>query len=258
MVMIEIMALSHRRSWRFEVGYVILVATSQRAEVYMEVIEAILSRYSVRDFLSKPVPRETVMKTLEAATRSPSGGNAQPWEIFVATGATLERIRKIYQERSQTGTAAPTRAGGASSAGGPPPQPAYIQQRMTTIRNERLKLLGLDPADPASGKVFADWGARLFGVPVLVVVCMDKALSSNLDLGLFIQTLCLAAQGYGIGSFIAGALVSHRDVLRQELEIPESLNIVTGIGLGYPNPGNIINTYRSPRRPIQEVVRYKG
>jgi nitroreductase len=224
----------------------------------MDVIEAILSRYSVRDFLSKPVPKETVMKMLEAATRSPSGGNAQPWEIYVATGATLERIRKIYQERAQTGAPAPTGPGGTSGPGGSPPQPDYIRQRMTTIRNERLKLLGLDPADPASGKVFADWGARLFGVPVLVVVCMDKVLSSNLDLGLFIQTLCLAAQGYGVGSFIAGALVSHREVLRQELGIPESLNIVTGIGLGYPNQDSIINTYRSPRRPMQEVVRYKG
>jgi len=93
---------------------------------------------------------------------------------------------------------------------------------------------------------------------VLVVVCMDKDLSSNLDMGLFIQTACLAAQGYGVDSFIAGALVSHRDVLRQELGIPESLNIVTGIGLGYANQDAIINTYRSPRRPMHEVVRYQS
>jgi nitroreductase len=102
-----------------------------------------------------------------------------------------------------------------------------------------------------------EWGSRLFGAPVLAVICMDKALSSNLDIGLFIQTICIAAQGYGIDSFIAGAFVSQADVLRQELGIPENLNIITGIGLGYPNSKNIINTYRSPRRPIQEVVRYR-
>ena len=39
----------------------------------MDVIEAILNRYSVRDFSSQPVPKETVMKILEAATHSPSG-----------------------------------------------------------------------------------------------------------------------------------------------------------------------------------------
>ena len=228
----------------------------------MDVIEAILARRSVRDFSSKPVPKETVMKVFEAATRSPSGGNAQPWEVFVATGATLERIRKVYQERFQAGGAgSPGGPGGARGPGGPgepPPQPAYVQERMATIRNERLRLLGLDPANPASGRVFMEWGARLFGVPVLAVICMDKALSSNLDLGLFIQTVCLAAQGYGVESFIAGAFASHRDVLSKELEIPENLNIITGIGLGYANPDAIINTYRSPRRPMQEVVRYKS
>jgi nitroreductase len=216
----------------------------------MEVIEAILARHSVRDFSSKSVPRETVIKILEVATRSPSGGNSQPWEVFVASGATMERIRKAYLERFQSGSGGPP-------PGGPPPQPAYIQERMATIRNERLKLLGLDPDDPESGKVFLEWGSRLFGTPVLAVICMDKALSSNLDIGLFVQTICLAAQGYGVDSFIAGSFLSHRDVLRQELEIPENLNIIAGIGLGYPNPDAIINTYRSPRRPIQEVVRYK-
>ena len=225
----------------------------------MDVIEAIGARTSVRDFTDRAVPKDTVMKIFEAAMRSPSGGNAQPWEVFIAAGASLERIRKIYQERYRPGsTPQGPPAAPAAAAGGPPPQPAYIQQRMTTIRNERLRLLGLDPADPASGRVFQEWGARMFGVPVLAVICMDKALSSNLDIGLFIQTVCLAAQGYGVESFIAGALVSHRDVLRQELDIPESLNVVTGIGLGYPNPNAIINSYRSPRRPVHEVVRYKG
>jgi nitroreductase len=176
----------------------------------MEVIETILARHSVRDFSSKPVPRETVMKIMEAATRSPSGGNGQPWEVFIASGATMERIRKEYLERFQSGSGGPP-------PGGPPPQPAFIQERMATIRNERFKLLGLDPDDPASGKVFMEWGSRLFGTPVLAVICMDKSLSSNLDIGLFVQTVCLAAQGYGVDSFIAGGFITHQDVLRRKI-----------------------------------------
>jgi len=100
----------------------------------------------------------------------------------------------------------------------------------------------------------------MFGAPVLVVICVDKALSTsrNLEIGSFTQTVCLAAQGYGVDSFIAGMLVSQPDVLRKELEIPEDLDIVIGIGLGYPTPDSIINTYRSPRRPVNEVVRYRS
>lgn len=91
-----------------------------------------------------------------------------------------------------------------------------------------------------------------------MVICMDQALSSNLDIGMLVQTICLAAQGYGVDSMIAGGMISQPDILRKELEIPENLNIVIGVGLGYPKPGSLINTYRSPRRPIEEVVRYKA
>jgi nitroreductase len=215
----------------------------------MNVLEAIQARHSVRDFASRPVPKEILMQILQAGTCSPSGGNSQPWEIFVASGDSLEVIRKAYQERARAGTGTPIR---------PPALPAYIQERMTTIRDERLKLMGLDPADEASYNVFAEWKYRLFGAPTLVFICMDKALSSNLDIGMLIQTICLAAQEFGVDSLIATAFIAYPDILRRELGIPESLNIVMGIGLGYSNPESIINTYRSPRRPIEEVVRYKG
>jgi len=216
----------------------------------MDILEAIQARHSVRDFLAKPVPQDTVMQILEAAARSPSGGNGQPWEVFVASGGTLETIRKAYQERAQ--------AAGSRPPGGPPAVPDFIRQRMETIRNERMALLGLDPQDPAAGKVFMEFGARLFGAPVLVVLCMDRSLNSNFDIGLLAQTICLAAQGFGVDSMIAAAFIAHQDILCRELEIPENLKIVAGVGLGYLNPDAVINTYRSPRRPIAEVVRYKN
>jgi nitroreductase len=219
----------------------------------MEILEAIQARHSVRDFLSKPVPHAVVMQILEVSTRCPSGGNGQPWEIFVASGITMENIRQAYQERAQSSV-------GSRPAGpaGPPSMPAFIQKRMETIRNERMELLGLDPTDPASANVFRQWSVRLFGAPVLVVLCMDHALSSTFDVGMLTQTICLAAQNFGVDSLIASSFVSQPEILCRELEIPEGLKIITGIGLGYPNPENVINTYRSPRRPIEEVVRFKN
>lgn len=216
----------------------------------MDVLEAIQSRRSVRDFDSRPLSKELIFQILEIAARSPSGGNGQPWEIFVANGAAMEKIRAAYLERAQAGGGPPPRPGGT-------PPPAFIQERMAVIRSERMKLLGLDPADPASGKIFAEWGARLWGAPAMAVICMDKALLSYLDIGLLTQTICLAALGFGVESLIASGFVAHPDILRQELDIPQSLNIVIGVGLGYPRSGSVINTYRSPRRPIDEVVRYK-
>jgi nitroreductase len=215
----------------------------------MDILSAIQSRHSVRRFLSEPVPRETLMQIMAAAGRAPSGVNGQPWEVFVAAGQTLEAIRSAYQERLSQPPAAPVAA--------PPPLPDFILERMHVIRTARMKLLGLDPADPASGQVFTAMGARLYGAPVIAVICMDKRLNSTLDLGLFIQTLCLAAQAFEVDTIIAQALVAQPDILRRELDIPDSLNIITGVALGYPDPLAPINTYRSPRRPVEEVVRYR-
>ncbi len=228
----------------------------------MEVLEAVQARHSVRDFLPTPVTKELVMKILALATCSPSSGNGQPWELFVASGAALEAIRCEYMKRAHS-SAASSSARTAGPGTPPPPSPtaappAYIRERMATIRTERMKLLGWDPADPASGRMMMEFGARLYGAPVLVLLCMDKTLSSNFDLGMLAQTICLVAQNFGVDSIIAGSFVTHRDVLRKELDIPENLDIVIGVGLGYANAKHIINSYRSPRRPIEEVVRYKG
>jgi nitroreductase len=250
----------------------------------MDVLEAIQTRHSVRDFLPKPVPQDTLLCILEAATRCPSGGNGQPWEIYVASGKTLEAIRAAYLARAAEAPAGPPPRPAAEKGplAAPPPRPAaekgplaappfppppgspgtpppaFIRERMEIIRNERMKLLGLDPADPASGKVFMEWGARLYGAPAVVVLCMDQSLNSHFDIGMLAQSICLAAQGFGVDSIIAAAFIRHPDVLYKELAIPATLKVVTGIGLGYANPGSVINTYRSPRRPIQEVVRLKN
>ncbi len=213
----------------------------------MDVIEAIMARHSVRDFISKLIPKETLMKILEVALRAPSGGNSQPWEVFVATGETLERIRKAWQELEWPGI--PARPGTSQP-------PAEIMKRSGDAISGIFNAAGVDPADPKSFGIIR--GPRLYGAPVVVVVCMDKTLTDNLGIGLFVQTLCLAAQGYGVDSLISGAIMAHSELLRKELDIPENLNPVIGIALGYPNPDNKVNNYRSPRRPLQEVIRFRA
>jgi len=53
----------------------------------MDVFEAIQKRKSSRSYESKPVPKETLEKLLEAARLSPSAKNIQPWHFIVVTEA---------------------------------------------------------------------------------------------------------------------------------------------------------------------------
>jgi len=222
----------------------------------MDVSRAILERYSTRDFKPDPVPKEVLEKILATSLQAPSSGNGQPWEIFAAAGTAAEDIRRSFLERFAADV-----PGKPEMSGLPPSQqPQALQERMKKITGDRLKLLGIDPQDNAAMKSYREIGGRLFRAPVILILCMDKALNtwSVLDIGLIAQTIMLAARESGVASIIAGAFVAYPDILRKELDIPDTLQIVSGIGLGYENPTSIINTYRSPRRPLQEVVRFKG
>ena len=62
----------------------------------MNVIDALNSRATIRAFKPDAVSKETILEILEAATRAPSSGNTQPWELFVAGGEVLDRLRHAY------------------------------------------------------------------------------------------------------------------------------------------------------------------
>jgi nitroreductase len=55
----------------------------------MDVYEAVRSRQPVRSFLDRPVPSDVLTRVLTAALQSPSGGNLQPWRVYVLSGGKL-------------------------------------------------------------------------------------------------------------------------------------------------------------------------
>ncbi|MEM2105981.1 MAG: nitroreductase family protein [Candidatus Bathyarchaeia archaeon] len=61
----------------------------------MDVFEAVQQRRSVRAYDSTPVPKDKLMKILEAARLAPSAGNVQPWHFVVVTD--YEKRRKIAE-----------------------------------------------------------------------------------------------------------------------------------------------------------------
>ena len=49
----------------------------------MNVSDAVNQRSSIRAFLKTPVSNTTIKSLLEKSSRSASGGNLQPWKIYV-------------------------------------------------------------------------------------------------------------------------------------------------------------------------------
>jgi nitroreductase len=55
----------------------------------MDVMEAILTRRSIRKYTQEPVPETTVKELLEAAMNAPSAGNKQPWQFVLITDRSI-------------------------------------------------------------------------------------------------------------------------------------------------------------------------
>ena len=47
------------------------------------VTEAVNTRRSIRVFTDEVVPQQDIAKLLELSARAPSGGNVQPWKVYV-------------------------------------------------------------------------------------------------------------------------------------------------------------------------------
>lgn len=64
--------------------------------------EEIRRRHTVRDFTSKPVPREIIETCLLAAGTAPSGANHQPWHfVAVSDPALKSRIREAAEKEER-------------------------------------------------------------------------------------------------------------------------------------------------------------
>ncbi len=220
----------------------------------MEVTDALKRRYTARAFKPDPIDRNTLERILEAALKAPSWANTQPWEIYVASGAVLNRLREAYVANLRN--CVPRKPDLAA----PKQWPPALLLRMETLRAERMATLERVCLDKTMLKDLSEMNYHFFYAPVVVYLCMDRTLTpwSVFDLGLLAQSIMLASQQFGIASATAVTLVVHPDLIRQELQIPDALSIIIGIALGHAEPDHPQNQYRTSRRTLREAVKFLG
>jgi len=59
----------------------------------MEALRTLAARRSVRRFKSQPVPRDAILRLIDAARLAPTARNVQPWEFVVVTNPN--RLRQL-------------------------------------------------------------------------------------------------------------------------------------------------------------------
>ncbi len=221
----------------------------------MELIEAIKTRKSIRDFKPDPVPKDILAKILEIAVRAPSGVNKQPWEFAVIGGEVLEKIKQANSERINANTAL-KRTSRSTAA----PESVF-RQRQVELAKELFRLMGIPREDKEKRAEWFERGFRYFNAPAAIILLRDMELPESrgvLDMGAVMQTICLTALEFGLGTCIEGQGIHFTDILKKYADIPDSKRFETAIAIGYPNWDFPANGIVTTRVPIEDNTYWSG
>jgi nitroreductase len=222
----------------------------------MDVIEAVKKRKSIRGYKPDPVPKEVLEQILELASHAPSAMNTQPWEFIVLTGEILENVRQRNVELLNSGA---------------PPNPEHVvtswpresiyRQRQVNLAKQLFQLMDIPREDREKRAKWLERGFRYFDAPAAIILSTDRCLSESgplLDIGALIQTICLTALYFGLGTCIEDQGTMYPEVLRKYVHIPESKRIIVAIAIGYPDWDFPANKVESEREPIKNVTTWLG
>lgn len=217
--------------------------------------DALRSRRSVRGFLDKPVPEETLKAIFELAQLAPSNCNIQPWKVFVASGEVRDELRRRMVEKVTAGV--PMEPDFEPNAG---KFSGVYRQRQVDCAMELYNNMGI-ARDDKPGRMRAQLrNFELFDAPHVVFIGMEREFGPTvaLDVGMYIQSLMLAMTAYGVGSCAQGSMRYFPNDVREIFGEPASTAILVGISFGYEDPDVAANRTRVGRAPLADSVAFKA
>ncbi len=185
------------------------------------IYERITSRRSIRKYAQKDVPREVLLRCVDAARLSPSGANRQPLKYVIVNDQTL--IKEVFSTLKWAG---------------------YLP--------------GYQPSEEEMPRAY-------------IVMLLDRSIheSPSHDAGIAAMSISMVAYDEGLGSCILGAV--DRERLRGILRVPDGLDIVVVVALGYPAESPVADEMKDgnvkywldkngvlhvPKRSLEEVVKW--
>ena len=227
-------------------------------EQVRHVDEAIISRHSVRAFLDTPVDIQAIKDILAVSSRAPSGTNTQPWKVYVITGKKraemIDRVCAAQIELHQK----PELADQYKETFAYYPE-TWISPFIDRRRANGWGLYGLLNIQKGEKEKMAAQQLRnyqLFDAPVGLFFTVNKALGigSKMDISMMIQNVMVAAKARGLDTCPQAAWNHFHPIVLDVLGAPEDEELVCAIALGYADPHHIVNTFITPRLPVEDFT----
>lgn len=222
---------------------------------------AIENRFSARAFLPRPVPRQMLEDILRLASRAPSGGNAQPWQVYVLQGASkdalIDKVCAAHDELRRQPELAQTKYREAYDY--------YPRQWVEPYLGRRREngwglygLLGIGRGDKDRMHAQHQRNFRFFDAPVGLIFTLDRAMGqgSLMDFGMFLQNLMLAARARGLHTCAQGAWNRFGSIVLPHVGAGADEMLVCGMALGWADEAAPVNRFFTPREPPEVFTRW--
>ena len=212
----------------------------------MNVSEAVDKRMSVRKFRPDPVSDETLRSLLADASRSPSGGNLQPWRVYVVNGDSMTRLREFL----------PTQP--------PMDAPEYdmypkgmtepYKSNVFRIGEMMYATIGVAREDKEARRAQFGQNNDFFGAPASIFMVLDRQMNQPQwsDAGMFLQTFMLLAVERGLGTCPQEYWSIRHKAISTFVGAPENEMLFCGVAIGHVDETAPINTLRSERMPLEQ------
>ncbi len=212
----------------------------------MEVSEAVNSRQSIRAFTDQEVSDELIQRLLEKSARAASGGNLQPWKIFVINNETMINFLKFQEDWTD------------------PETPAYdiypenLSEPYKTSRYEvgaeMYSILDIDRDDKEGRFKQMLENFKFFGAPSAFFCFVDRQMGRPQwsDLGMFLQNFMLLAKEVGLDTCPQEAWAIKQESVTAFVKAQDELMLFCGMAIGYKDNEAKINKLRTERRPFED------
>ena len=208
--------------------------------------EIINSRKSIRAYLDKSVDNELIKEMLKKASKAPSGGNLQPWKIYIINSNSMNKFlnfQKNWRGNEEI------------------PYPIYPEKLKEPYRTSRYEvgekmysLLGISREDKIGRANQMLKNFEFFGAPAGLFCFVDKqmGLPQWSDLGMFLQTFMLLAGDQDLDTCAQESWSLKQNCVKTFLKVPEEYLLFCGMAIGYANKDSKINELQTSRRPIDD------
>lgn len=211
----------------------------------------LFGRATCRAYLPEQVPEAVIRSIVDVARGTASWCNTQPWDLVITSGENTEKFRNALMEQ--------VRQHPELDSDFPFPDEyrgVYLDRRRKS-GFQLYEALGIGRGDKERRESQSFENFRLFGAPHVVIVTVPEELGTYgaVDAGGFVCSFLLSAQAHGVATTPQAALAMQSRFIRNYFGMPEGRKMVCGISFGYADKAHPVNSYRTERAGVNDILR---